>query len=79
MEGQMLDSTLVAVEELSKELSSLKKQNKELKKSTVRLSETAKDRSDSGFLDGAAWMGRKVVDLADRMGERVILSRSAMV
>jgi hypothetical protein len=63
----MLDSTLVAVETLSKELADTKRENRTLRRSSLG----GKDQ-DALFMEGAAWMGRKVVDLADRMGEKVI-------
>ncbi len=62
----MLDSTLVAVESLSRELTDLKKQNRDLKRTSIGSMD-----HDALFMEGAAWMGRKVVDLADKMGDKV--------
>jgi hypothetical protein len=47
-------------------LASLKRENRTLKNNSF----TGSD-ADTSFLEGAAWMGRRVVDLADKMGEKV--------
>lgn len=80
----MLDSTLVNMEQISKEvgllilligidlslqMETVKKENKELRR--VSISRTSRDE-DQLFMEGAAWMGRKTVDMADQLGDKVI-------
>ena len=48
-------------------LASVKKANRDLKRMSI-----GRD-GDTSFMEGAAWLGRKVVDLADKLGERVFI------
>jgi hypothetical protein len=79
----MLDSTLFTVENLSKQLTELKTENNRLSKLVERadryvfvlcwltLYSLHRSSKDSLFMEGAAWLGRKVVDIADKMGDKV--------
>jgi len=63
----MLDSTLNTVEHLAKQLSELQSENGRL----ASLAGSVDRTRDAMFMEGAAWLGRKVVDIADRMGDKI--------
>ncbi len=72
MSSSLLDTTLLTVENLSKELDSLKRSNRDLRRSSLGGTGGREHvDKDSLFLEGASWMGRKVLDFADRLGDRV--------